>query len=143
MGAFPQLNVPEAPGFHLHEQSTEEEKTLYSDRFNALENVLGKFTKELEFCGWQKEFSCDYHKDERHQYLMLRDDRQGLIWCLRFYPDGRVVWEEDGGDTTTTIRSWAAGLRHVKEMLKTEAELERKTATARFEILETIYILGD
>lgn len=141
MGAFPQLNIPEAPGFHLHEKSTEQERSLYSDRFNALEEVLGVFIKELGLCGWQKEFSCDYHRDQRHQYLTLRDER-GVVWSLRFYPNGDVVLEDCGGDTRTTIRSWAAGMRHVKNMLTIEAEEERRVAETRFAILESLNILG-
>ncbi|QQR60502.1 hypothetical protein IPH19_03770 [Candidatus Uhrbacteria bacterium] len=135
------LNIPEAPGFHLNDKSTEQEQSLYSDRFNALEEALNKFIKELSFCGWHKEFSCDYHRDERHQYLTLRDER-GVIWTLRFYPDGTVVWEEDGGDTTTTIRSWAAGMQHVKNMLTIEAEKERRVAANKHAILEMLTILG-
>lgn len=141
------IKIPDAPGNIMSDEAEEDQRRLYIERFQALEEALRAIVGLLPYGNDRLEFTCDYDSAERYEYVRLRFSSSASYendpydYEFAFYPNGDVCKQEspmDGPEWAET--TWRDGASRMLADLRRDAELDREMATKRLGLLNSIAI---
>jgi hypothetical protein len=133
------LRIPQAPGYRLNDESTEEQRALYAELYQGLEHALRAMIDGLPFARDRFEFFIDYDRGEGYEFvrLMLHDH---IVRETVFFPDGYVREQESEVMPEWDAKSWKDGFRLLLASLRENADLDMKNAALQLERLNAMVI---